>query len=331
VILGPRHEPRLAELSRALASAGEPFALATVVYRKAPVSAQLGDKAIVTEDGRIFGWIGGSCSQSAVKREALAAIASGQPRLLRLTLDAGDVAAESDTVTTVAMSCPSAGEISIYIEPHVAAPQIVAIGDTPVVRALARMALALGFEATVVCSEPFGEREERIVTAPIADLSTLTFAPMSFVVVAAAGQHDEEALVAALRSPARYVGLVASRRRSASVLDGLASLGFSSEELARVHTPAGLNIAAVSQEEIALSILAEIVQEYRAAQRNLVSRSQSPTVSAAAQPARDPVCGMDVEIAGARHVAEHAGVTYYFCCPRCRADFVQAPERYLVS
>ncbi|TAM77957.1 YHS domain-containing protein [bacterium] len=308
-------EMHLAELSRQLSDAGVPFALATVIYRRAPVSAHLGDKAIVTGEGRIIGWIGGNCAQSAVRREAMAVIATGQPRLLQLTLDGAELAeAERASVTTVPMTCPSGGEVSIYIEPHVTAPQVVAIGETPVVRALAQLAPVLDFDVMLVGAT---------------ELASLELLPMAFVVVASAGQYDEEALQAALRSPARYVGLVASRRRAKSVLDALASYGVAAEDIARVRTPAGLDIGGVSQEEIALSILAEIVQEYRAAQRELAGRVADGQTTTVIEVARDPVCGMDVEVAGARHMAEHGGTEYYFCCPHCRKDFLAEPERFL--
>ncbi len=305
----------LAEFSRQLSEAGVPFALATVIYRRAPVSAHLGDKAIVTGEGRIIGWVGGNCAQSAVRREAMAVIATGQPRLLQLTLDAAELATgERASVTTVPMTCPSGGEVSIYIEPYVTAPQVVAIGETPVVRALTQLAPILDFDVTVVGGT---------------ELATLDLPPMAFVVVASAGQYDEEALQAALRSPARYVGLVASRRRAKSVLDVLASYGVAAEDIARVRTPAGLDIGGVSQEEIALSILAEIVREYRAAQHELAGNVAEAQTTTVIEVARDPVCGMDVEIDGARYVAELDGVTYYFCCPHCRKDFLTEPQRFL--
>ncbi|HVA37297.1 MAG TPA: XdhC family protein [Candidatus Dormibacteraeota bacterium] len=311
-------EPRLAELSRELTEAGVPFALATVVYRKAPVSSHVGDKAIVTGDGRLFGWIGGSCSQPIVRREALAVIASGKPKLLRLAIDGDEAGETGEAVATVPMACPSGGEVSIYIEPHVTAPLVVAIGDTPVVRALARLAPVLDFEVTVVGAET-------------PDLASLEFAPTAFVVVASAGHYDDEALLAALRSSVRYVALVASRRRAATVLEVLASYGVPREDLDRIHTPAGLDLGAVSQEEIALSILAEIVQAYRSPQREMMEHAGDVREERAPETARDPVCGMDVEIEGARHRAEHGGEVYYFCCPHCRMSFVKEPERYLAG
>jgi xanthine dehydrogenase accessory factor len=148
------------------------------------------------------------------------------------------------------------------------------------------------------------------------------------VVVASAGSCDEEALQAALRSPAPYVALVASRRRAAAVLEVLRASGCTEEQLARVRTPAGLEVGAVTQEEIALSVLAEIVSVYRGRQRQRVAVAPLPGAASPAT-ARDPVCGMEVEVARARHTAEHAGATYYFCCPHCRQHFLKDPERHL--
>jgi xanthine dehydrogenase accessory factor len=317
---------RVVEDARRLEAAGRSFALATVVYRKPPVSAQLGDKALITSDGRLVGWIGGSCTQSVVRREAEAAIRSGRPRLLRLTAEPGVGETRAEGLATLPMTCPSGGEVEIYIEPHIQRPRVVAVGRTPVAQALARLAPVVGFDAMqVVGSADAGQGTEAVT---LEDLDAGALDANAFVVVASAGHYDEEALAAALRTPVPYIGLVASRRRAAAVFTLLRASGCTEEQLARVRTPAGLAIGAVTQEEIALSILAEVVGVYRERQRALADTAPAP---AAATPAvaRDPVCGMEVEVAGARHTAAFEGVTYYFCCPHCRKHFLDQPARYV--
>lgn len=326
--------PHLIQAAEELTQAGMPFALATVVYRKAPVSAHIGDKAIITAEGRLIGWIGGSCSQGVVRREGQAAIASGRPRLLRLTPEPdGEPAA--DGLSTVPMTCPSGGEMEIYIEPQVLAPQVVAVGGTPLVRALGQLAPVLGFDVTLVGERGEHDGAEGVQVLTLPELQHQSLGANAFVVVASAGHYDEEALLAALQTSVPYIALVASRRRAEAVLEVLAGSGCSSEQLQRVRAPAGLALGAVTQEEIALSVLAEIVQEYRQRQQQQVAAASAagplelPLVAPAL--AKDPVCGMDVEIEGARHKAEYNGATYYFCCPHCRQHFLKAPEQYLES
>jgi xanthine dehydrogenase accessory factor len=306
----------LLALVRELEDRGEPYAVATVVSRRPPVSSHLGDKAVIRADGTLVGWIGGSCSQPVVRREAQDAMREGKPRLVRLAVEADTASASEPGVTRVPMACPSGGEVEIFIEPHVRRPVVVGIGETPVIRALAEMAPVVGFDAQVVDSP------ERL-----AQLDPAMIGPSAFVVVASAGHYDEDGVAAALRSRAGYIALVASRRRADAVRTYLREAGVTEADLARLRNPAGLDIHAGTQEEIALSILAEIVQEFRTRSGPAVEADALP----AARPAlaRDPVCGMLVEIAGARHTYEYEGQIYHFCCPHCRAAFVKEPAAHL--
>jgi xanthine dehydrogenase accessory factor len=309
-------DPALERTARELLASGQPFALATVVYRRPPVSSHLGDRAIVTADGRLIGWIGGHCSQSAVRREALAAIQDGQPRLLRLSPDAeeGREAGRS----TMPMACPSGGEVDVYIEPYGLAPRLVVVGSTPVARALGQLAEVVGLPVELVGQE-----------GGAAELGGVSLGANDFVVVATAGAFDEEALARALRSGARYVALVASRRRAEAVREVLAESGLDPEALAHVRTPAGLDIGATTQEEIAVSILAEIIAEYR---RGAVpAREVAETATLQPTLAEDPVCHMTVAVDDDAYTAEVRGTTYYFCCPHCRMRFLKDPDRYLAG
>lgn len=329
-VMGLSGNGRLMAFVRELESRGEPYALATVVSRRPPVSAQLGDKAVIRADGSIVGWIGGSCSQPVVRREALASMAAGRPRLVRLTTAELEGLPPLDGVTNVAMTCPSGGEAEIYIEPHLRRPTLVAVGETPLVRALAQMAPVVGFGVTVVAERSLMTLEDDGVSyVGLGELGEGHLGQGSFVVVASAGHYDEEALARALASPAPYVALVASRKRAGVVLQFLREHGLGEQTLARIRTPAGLDIKAATQEEIALSILAEVVREYRAGLAAGVAAGEVAVAVMAT--AVDPVCGMEVEIATARHQFGHEDVTYYFCCPHCQAKFAKDPARFLAA
>ncbi len=309
-----------------LQESGQPFALATVVRAERPTSAKAGAKAIVTADGALTGWVGGSCAQPTVIREALKALQDGQPRLMRLCPPEKLGRGAQDGVVEFALTCISGGTLEVYIEPHLPRPQLVVIGHLPIAEALTALGKGLQYTVTVMGLDATQER------FPQADLvlDRLDFSQLrarvtaqTYVVVATHGNYDEEALEWALNTEAAYVALVASPKRAEAVLQYLRETGVAEERLARLKCPAGLNIGASTPEEIALSILAEIVQ----LRRNLpspITHSQPPAE------AIDPVCGMTVEIATARYVASHNGQSYYFCSAGCKHSFEKEPEKYLV-
>ena len=361
-----------------LRAQGRSFALATVIRRRPPVSSRAGDKALVTADGHLEGWIGGSCSESVVREQALAALADGRPRLVQIRLEtpardatgqdhgaATDAGAGDARVVTVAMTCPSGGEVDVYIEPFVRPPQLIACGDTPLAVTLAQLAAMVGFEPVLV----YGREAPAETTipggraVPVDALADFDPAPESYAVVASMGHFDEECLQRWLAAGVPYVALVASRRRAAAVKEVLAAAGVPAADLERIRNPAGLDLGSVTQEEIAVAILADIIRQRRAglgARTGLAvaggaepgpaagagSGHQAPGVGPAAasgddgaavrpeaagpQPvvARDPVCGMQVRVAEARHVAEHGGRRYYFCCAHCKAAFLRDPAAY---
>lgn len=314
----------LIDLAADLARRGEPFALATVVARKAPVSTQVGDTAIVTRDGSFHGWVGGSCTRPTVLAEAQQALADGRPR--RVVLDPAPVARD-DGAHVFPMTCHSGGSVEIHIQPVLPAPQLAVYGVSPTARALARLAKAMGYAVSAV--DPLADasafpQADHIATESAALVVERGAAPF-FAVVATQGQWDEEAILAALSHQPDYVAVVASPKRFAEMRSLLTSRA-SEEALARIKNPAGLDLGARTPEEIALSILAEIVKERPRA----ASMIDSPAAEAAAAvTAIDPVCGMSVAVKGARHRASHAGEEYYFCNAGCRERFMANPARYL--
>ncbi|HEY6058543.1 MAG TPA: XdhC family protein, partial [Candidatus Limnocylindrales bacterium] len=329
---------RAVELDRA----GRPYALATVVAVRRPTSARPGARGIVHPDGTIDGWVGGSCAQPIVVREALRSLADGQPRLLRIAKEPPSDSRRGDGIVDVVMTCHSGGTLEIYVEPHLPSPQLWIAGTTPIAAALVELGSALGFDVTLVdpiaTAEAFPSAARVVATADLRELDP-GIAP--YVVVASQGVWDEEALALALRRDAAYVGLVASPTRAGVVREYLDSVEVPPERLAALRAPAGLDLGAETPEEVALSILAELVQVRRG--RAPFVAAPGPATLAAGQEAPiglgeasrasdivllDPVCGMTVERDEARHLAEHDGVVYAFCSLGCRARFVRDPTAY---
>lgn len=331
---------RLAELERERAS----FAVATVVARRAPVSSHVGDRAIVLADGRIEGFVGGSCSRDIVRREALRALRTGLPRLVQIKPggeaadgstagpndegNGGSVRAGDDCVV-VAMGCASEGAVDVYIEPHVAHPRLLVVGDTPVADALARIAAQVPYDVVRVVLDA-----EQAALPPIPRVRTIALEALQrhlddtgsderaqlVAVVASQGHYDEAALAPLLVAEPAFVGLLASRRRAAAVKETLAQQGVAPERLASLQAPVGLDIGARTPGDVAISIVAQIVAAAPRPQRAEADGEQAT--------AFDPVCGMEVDASTALHRIEHAGRTHMFCCAGCRASF--AAEHQLV-
>jgi len=327
---------------------GQAFALATVVWRQGPSSSQQGARAIITADGELHGWIGGACAEPTVIREAQRVIADGTPRLLLLGSPDQFGAAVPEGMTVVPISCQSEGALEVYIEPVVPAPHLVVVGRSPMARTLAELARALGWRTELVAAEEF---------------TATTATEQSMVVVATQGHGDEEAVERATGARPAYLGLVGSHRRGAAVLGYLADRGLPADQLDRVRVPAGLDLGHITHREIAVAILAELVQ-LRAARalagaagaasaRHATAPATAKTATAPAATAKtataktataktataktatpaptqavDPVCEMTVPATAASFPLAHDGVTYYFCSTNCRRRFEQDPAAY---
>lgn len=307
----------LLQLANRLAVRGEPFVLATVVRREAPTSAQLGDAAIITADGRFHGWLGGSCTKGLIVREAAAVLDRGAPRLVALTADAD--LDRRNGVRVLPMTCHSGGTVEVYLDPQIPEQRLVLFGDSDVAESVARLAPELGFrvERAGEGKGTAGEGEERAgEIQPV------------YVVIATYGEHDEASLRRAFELDPVYVGLVSSKRRFAAIKETLLSGGMKLQALDRVSSPAGLDIGAKTPGEIAVSILAELVR----VRRERASAENRSDVASAPRPdtAIDPVCGMTVST-DVPHRAAHDGRTYYFCCDGCRLRFLETPEMFAGS
>jgi xanthine dehydrogenase accessory factor len=290
----------LLTLAASLCARNERFALVTVVRREPPSSARVGDSALVTESGDYHGWAGGGCTREAVVRESLRAIADGEARLLSLSPShsSGNGAAPRPGMVLLPMACDSGGSVEIYVEPVLPVPRLALFGATPAADALARIGEAMG------C---------RVERAPQAAIKG------AHVLIATMGDEDLEVLQKVLAAEPAYVGVIASRKRFEHVRETLVSCGVPRAALERVSAPAGLDIGARTPEEIALSVMAEIVQQRRKTEATIkVEPTQSEAI--------DPICGMTVALASARHTAQVKGKTYYFCCAGCRGKFLQKEE-----
>ncbi len=305
----------LEEASR-LAREGEPFALATVVWREGPSSSQQGSRAIITTTGEVRGWIGGACAEPAVIREARQVIATGTPRLLLLGSPGQFGGAVPGGMRVVPISCQSEGALEVYIEPMVPSPHLVVVGDSPMARTLADLGRALGWQVALV---------------PAAGFAAAGAGERSLVVVATQGHGDEEAMEQAVAARPAYLGLVGSRKKGAAVLGYLRDKGLPEDDLARVRVPAGLDLGHTSHREIAVAILAELVQLRGAGELAVSGQARPAGQAAAAGPAEatDPVCGMTVTAGPGAFPFSYEGVTYHFCCAGCRSAFGKDPAAYL--
>jgi len=285
-----------------LRAKGEAFVLATVVAYKSPQSAKPGSKAIIKADGSVVGWVGGGCVQPIVLREAKEVLQTRKPKLLTISPD--DARDDWKGVKSFRMTCEGGGSLEIYLEPFVPKPQLIIIGSSPVAETLAQLGALLDF---------------KVVAADV-DLSSVKdqIDESSYVVVATMGNGDEEGLRAIVGTRPRYLGLVASEKKSRALFEYVRSTGATEADLAVITCPAGMEIGSETLPEIALSIAAEIT-------RILRSSSEQPTHERPVTNATaiDPICGMTVDIENAKYTSVVNDQTIYFCCLRCKETYDQ--------
>lgn len=319
------------ELSRQLRQTGRPHATVTVVRREPPISASVGDRAIVTADGSLHGWIGGvACAQSIATREAIAAIEEGKPSLIGVAPDPDSV--DQPGLTSYPMTCHSEGVLELYIEPVTSAPRLVLTGDSPIVTTLDLIAPVVGFDVSIVGSSDL-DIEDAI---PFADHEAIgrVLEEASCAVIASMGAADEDMLELAVRAECPYIGLVASNDRAEIVTGRVADrMGVDRGTITNaINQPAGIDIGATTPQEIAISILAELVTIRRTSNTLDVTAIQSGDKNSAPESADisvDPVCGMDVELANAAATIDLDGMTYAFCGQGCADAFADDPDRFI--
>lgn len=295
-----------------LSQSGEPFALATVVWRQAPSSGHTGSRAIVTAAGEVVGWVGGACAEPVLIREALDVIESGEARLVWLgqseELEAMHI---PNGVVTVPISCQSDGALQIYIEPAQNSPRLVVVGRSPMAVTLTEMARLLDWRVELIDGDEF---------------SANAINENSVVVVATQGHGDEDVLLAAASVEPAYLGVVASAKRGEALRGFLLDHGVAASSLDRMHIPAGADLGHTTHREMAVAILADLVRRR--------ATGEFPSGGAVVEripQAVDPVCNMTVAADLSSKSYEHEGVMYYFCCPGCRYSFKENPASYLVQ
>ena len=322
-----------------LKSRGEPFAAVTVVRNEAPSSGKTGDKAIFGQRGVLEGWIGGGCVYSIVLKEVKEALQDGKPRIVRVSPT--PQADAPPGIKEYKMTCHSGGAVDLYIEPVMPRPHLVILGKSVIGRALLKMAKAADYRITIMNEDAtpaaFPEADQCRTSF---DFSDLPLDARSFLVVATQGDRDEKALEAALSVTSRYVGFVGSRKKWATLRTGLEAKGIPAEQLDAVHAPVGLDINGKTPEEVAISILAEIIQEYRTRDVSHLN-FETPAPAAAEAPQTNtipgnypmeitnPVCGMPISRGMAKYIIEYKGEPIYFCCDGCKKAFDQDPELFM--
>jgi xanthine dehydrogenase accessory factor len=315
----------------------QPFALVTVLRVQPPASARPGDKAVVTAEGIVDGWIGGGCAQPVVMRTVRQALADGRARMIRIAPAEEGSTRELDDVLEFGMACHSGGTLELFVDPMLPRARLTVIGDSPLAAALAGLAPRVGLPVTVLARGADAARfpdAERVLagdeTASIAEV-----APGSFVVVATQGRRDVQGLRAALSLQARQIFFVASARKAEVLRTSLVEAGHDAAAVAAIVAPAGQPIGAQTPEEIALSVLAAVV----AARRGTSHADAEPSMkrppgamsSPTAVPDAPPVAGSgcDGEAAPAHahaHAHAHASQTVADSCCGDRAAHAATAE-----
>lgn len=309
----------------------ETYAMAMVVRRVVPTSGKPGDKAIIRKDGSISGWVGGGCTKGIILKEALAAMKDGKPRLVSIDNDAGKQYKEG--VVSYTMTCHSGGSVDVYIEPVLPKPHLMIFGKSHIAMALAKLGKTMGYPISVVADnlekDGFEDVNEML---SLNDFDQDKVRANTYIVVSTQGEGDELALENALKSDASYVAFVASLRKANAIFHELRSRGVTFDQLKKIKTPAGLDIKAKLPEEVAISILAQIIEHIRSPkeQGDSEALSTEPEVSNLPEDYYiNPVCQVPVHKATAKHVLDYKDEKVYFCCDGCKVSFEKDPEKYM--
>ncbi len=304
---------------------GEKFAVAHVIWREAPSSGKPGDKAIILKDGTIIGWIGGGCVKGIAVKEAREAIRENRSRLVRIDPDEGN--SEDSSHKTYRMTCHSGGTMELFIEPITPNPQLIIVGKSNIARALSKLAIATNLRVHVLSNDVHkgmfpgvNNIHDRV------DFSKINIDKNTFIVVSTQGEDDEESIRKALETNCNYVGFISSLRKSVKIKEYLEQTELSANRINELKIPVGMDINAKLPEEIAISILAEIVQLFRDPNRK---EDQESDTAINDDTYINPVCRVAVSKKDAKHVLEYGAHTVYFCCDGCKVSFDTEPEKYI--
>ena len=301
---------------------GNPFAIATVINTVAPTSAKPMSKAIIHQNGDIEGWIGGGCSIHTVITEGLNCIQSGKAIVLRLSPE--DISKDKVTYKKeVFLNCESGGTLEFHIEPVLPMTKLIIYGSTPTVYALAKIGSLLNYEC-YICS-PNAEFVKELSDNVQVLKDYKVFSDQSVAVVATQGENDLHALKSAIDSKSNFISMIISNKKASSLFLQLEKEGYSEEDISRVKFPAGMDINATTPEEIAVSILAELIND-----RNSVDLKEQVIVESKEDKKEiDPICKMIVDPKNAADTYKFEDINYYFCCIGCKEKFALEPSSYI--
>ena len=301
---------------------GRHFAIATVINTVAPTSAKPMSKAIIHKNGDIEGWIGGGCSIHTVITEGLNCIQSGKAIVLRLSPEN----ISKDKVTykkEVFLNCESGGTLEFHIEPVLPMTKLIIYGSTPTVYALAKIGSLLNYEC-YICS-PNAEFVKELSDNVQVFKDYKVFSDQSVAVVATQGENDLQALKSAIDSKSNFISMIISNKKASSLFFQLEKEGYSKEDISRVKFPAGMDINASTPEEIAVSILAELIND-----RNSIDLKEQVIIEVKDDKKEiDPICKMIVDPDNAVDTYKFDDINYYFCCTGCKEKFALEPSLYI--
>ncbi len=319
---------------------GSDFAIAQVVDRIAPSSGKVGDKALILESGEMIGWVGGGCVRGIVIKEALDVIRSKRYKRVRISPEGGTL--ETATYKEYVMSCQSKGTVEILIEPMMSQPEIIIAGKSNIARKLAALAVAADFRVSVLAMDADAQMFPGVHRVyDKVDFSPFKNHNNTYIIVTTRGENDDISVRKALETGAGYVGFVASAKKAADIRTHLAKEGLSENDISRLKSPVGLDINAKLASEVAISILAEIIDDFRNGRASANKQRQKDTSEAAIsaeQPAGDtfaeeyyinPVCQVPVSRKNPKHIIEYKGELVYFCCDGCKVSFEKNPAQYI--
>lgn len=317
---------------------GSNFAIAQVIDRIAPSSGKVGDKALILETGELIGWIGGGCVRGIVIKEALDVIRSKRYRRVRISPEGGS--RETATYKEYVMSCQSKGTLEVMIEPVIPQPELIVVGKSNIARKLSLLASAADFKVSVMASDADVQMfPTAYQVKDTVDFRSFKSVSNTYIIVTTQGEDDELSVRKALQTAVKFVGFVASAKKSDDIRNYLLDQGISEKRTGQLRSPVGLDINAKLASEVAISILAEIIDHFRngSAADNMPTHESSKE-EAESTPAGDkfaedyyinPVCNVPVSKKNPKHIVEYAGEKVYFCCDGCKVSFEAEPSKYI--
>lgn len=319
---------------------GSNFAIAQVVDRIAPSSGKVGDKALILETGELIGWVGGGCVRGIVIKEAIDVIKSKRYRRVRISPEGGT--RETANFKEYVMSCQSKGTLEVLIEPVIPQPELIVVGKSNIARKLVQMASAADFKVSVMATDADVQMFPTANSvSDNVDFNTFKSLTNTYIIVTTQGEDDDLSVKKALETSVKYVGFVASKKKAEDIKTYLSNEGISEDRVAQLKSPVGLDINAKLASEVAISILAEVIDHFR--NGNVVenmsvhqqeTKSSEPTSTPAANKfAEDyyinPVCQVPVSKKNPKHIVEYKGENVYFCCDGCKVSFENDPVKYI--